>query len=139
MSERWIIDGSSSTPPYEQLRLQLLAGVRSGELAPGTRLPPVRSLAADLGIAPNTVARTYKELEAEGVLVTAGRRGTVVAPPDAEVSEEARRVAVECGDRLAALGLSPSEAARLIRAVYPADRTVTRPRTPAPPPRSPGA
>ena len=50
-----------------------------GTLIPGGRLPTVRSLAADLGIAAGTVARAYKELEASGLIESRRRRGTVVA------------------------------------------------------------
>ena len=70
-----VIDPRSPVPPFEQLRVQLLAQVQSGELAPGARLPTVRRLADDLGIAPNTVARTYRELEASGIIETRGRNG----------------------------------------------------------------
>lgn len=61
-------------PPYEQLRRQLAQLISSGALAPGQRLPPLRQLAADLGLAVGTVARTYRELEADG-LITARRGG----------------------------------------------------------------
>ncbi|MFE4719311.1 GntR family transcriptional regulator, partial [Streptomyces sp. NPDC056728] len=50
--------------------------VRSGRLAPGTRLPPYRSLAADLGVARNTVADAYAELVAEGWLTARQGSGT---------------------------------------------------------------
>lgn len=73
------VDAASSTAPYEQVRLQVLEHVDSGRLRPGDRLPTVRSLAERLGVAPGTVARTYRELEASGVVVTRGRAGTVVA------------------------------------------------------------
>lgn len=53
--------------------------IRSGRLAPGTRLPPYRSLAADLGIARNTVADAYAELVAEGWLSARQGSGTRVA------------------------------------------------------------
>ncbi|MEU8529545.1 PLP-dependent aminotransferase family protein [Streptomyces sp. NPDC048629] len=53
--------------------------VRGGRLAPGTRLPPYRSLAADLGIARNTVADAYAELVAEGWLTARQGSGTRVA------------------------------------------------------------
>ncbi|MEU3352950.1 PLP-dependent aminotransferase family protein [Streptomyces sp. NPDC037389] len=62
--------------------------VRTGRLAPGTRLPPYRSLAADLGVARNTVADAYAELAAEGWLIARQGSGTRVAhraePPRAE-------------------------------------------------------
>ena len=73
------IDAASSTPPYEQLRSQVAAQVADGRLPAGTRLPTVRQLAADLGIAANTVARAYRELEADGVVATRGRNGTIVS------------------------------------------------------------
>ena len=73
------VDTSTGVPPYEQVREGIRAQVESGSLAPGLRLPPVRSLAADLDLAPNTVARAYKELEALGVVETRGRAGTFVA------------------------------------------------------------
>jgi DNA-binding transcriptional regulator YhcF (GntR family) len=61
-------------PPYEQLRRQLAQLIGSGALTPGQRLPPLRQLAGDLGLAVGTVARTYRELEADG-LITARRGG----------------------------------------------------------------
>lgn len=73
------VDETSPVPPFEQLRTQLADAVRSGLLPPGTRLPTVRQLAGDLGIAPNTVAKTYKALEEEGLVRGQGRRGTLVA------------------------------------------------------------
>lgn len=73
------IDPAAEIPPYEQLRRQLIDQIQSGELPEETRLPAVRRLAADLGIAPGTVARAYKELETEGYLVGRGRHGTIVA------------------------------------------------------------
>lgn len=66
-------------PPYAQIRRQIAQQVEDGVLVPGTRLPAVRRLAGDLGLAPNTVARAYRELEAAGVVRTAGRNGTLVA------------------------------------------------------------
>ncbi|MGH3488708.1 MAG: GntR family transcriptional regulator [Actinopolymorphaceae bacterium] len=80
---RIAVDSASRVPPWRQVRDQILAQIDTGHLSVGTRLPPIRQLAADLGVAPGTVARAYKELEAEGVLQTARRHGTVVAaaPP----------------------------------------------------------
>jgi len=75
----WIIHSDSSTPPFEQLRQQIAADIASGELAPGERLPTVRSLAESLGLAVNTVARAYRELETIGVIRTEGRRGSFVS------------------------------------------------------------
>ncbi|MFV2018692.1 GntR family transcriptional regulator [Micromonospora sp. LOL_023] len=67
------------TPPYEQLRRQLVELIRYGVLAPGDRLPPVRQLASDLGLAAGTVARTYRELEMVGIVTSRRGGGTRVA------------------------------------------------------------
>lgn len=80
----WLqVDASSTVPIFEQLRTQVVAAVRDGRLAPGTRLPTVRDLAGRLDLAVNTVARTYRELESAGVVETRGRKGSFVARPDA--------------------------------------------------------
>lgn len=92
------LDRSSSVPLSVQLREAVAARVSSGRLAPGARVPTVRELAARLELAPNTVAKAYRELEAAGYLVGRGRRGTFVAevlpatPEDAVAGlEEAAR------------------------------------------------
>jgi len=73
------IDLEAATPPFEQVLSQISALVAVGELPPGTRLPTVRGLAGDLGVAAGTVARAYRELEMAGVVTTHRRQGTVVA------------------------------------------------------------
>ncbi|PRY30533.1 GntR family transcriptional regulator [Pseudosporangium ferrugineum] len=70
---------SDPTPPYEQLRRQLAALIRDGVVTAGERLPPLRQLAGDLGLAVGTVARTYRELEAAGLVESRRGRGTRVA------------------------------------------------------------
>ena len=77
------VDDGAATPPYEQLRQQVTTMVVTGQLPPGTRLPPIRQLAGDLGLAPGTVARAYRELESDGVLTSRGRKGTFTNAPDA--------------------------------------------------------
>ncbi len=72
------LDLQANVPPYEQVRSQLAGHVRTGTLAPGERLPTVRVLAADLGVATNTVARAYRELEQAGLVESRRRTGTVV-------------------------------------------------------------
>ncbi|MET3949365.1 GntR family transcriptional regulator [Arthrobacter sp. UYEF36] len=81
------VDLGSATPPYEQIRAQISSLIALGALAPGTRLPTVRSLAADLGIAAGTVARAYRELEQAGLIDTRRRNGTVVAGTPADETE----------------------------------------------------
>ena len=106
------LDPGSADAPFEQLRSQIASRAASGDLAPGARLPTVRALADQLALATNTVARAYKELEADGVVVTEGRRGTFVAAAQAPAD------AVEAADDYATtarrLGLTLSEATRLV-------------------------
>jgi GntR family transcriptional regulator len=73
------LDPGDPTPPYEQLRRQLADLIAAGRLGPGDRLPPLRQLAGDLGVAVGTVARTYRELEQEGLLTSRRGGGTRVA------------------------------------------------------------
>lgn len=87
------IDDADPTPPFEQIRLQLTDEIRSGNLAPGDRLPSVRQLAGDLRIAAGTVARAYSALESNGLLEST-RLGTRVRTVDAlptQAREAARR------------------------------------------------
>jgi len=92
------LDAASSLPPYEQLRSRVAAGVHDGSLPAGARLPTVRSLAGQLGLAVNTVAKAYRALEADGVIETRGRAGTFVssaalASPPTDVSASAADLA----------------------------------------------
>ena len=101
------IDPQASHPPFEQLRRQLIEQIASRQLPAGTRLPPVRRLAADLALAPNTVARAYRELEAEGYLITQGRNGTIIAPvaaPSDEIQQRAVELAAHYVAGMRALG-----------------------------------
>jgi GntR family transcriptional regulator len=86
------IDLSRPVPPYEQLRGQIAGLVAAAELPAGSRLPSVRQLAGDLGLAPGTVARAYSELEAEGLLVTRQRGGTFVAEPVPKEGDDPARL-----------------------------------------------
>lgn len=72
------VDMTSPVPPYEQLRVQIADLITLGTLRPDTRLPSVRQLAADLGLAVGTVVRAYHELEQTGLVEGRGRHGTVV-------------------------------------------------------------
>lgn len=74
-----VVDDALESPPYRQIADQIRAAIERGDLRPETALSPVRQLAGDLGVAPNTVARAYAELQSEGWLVGDGRRGTRVA------------------------------------------------------------
>jgi DNA-binding transcriptional regulator YhcF (GntR family) len=82
-------------PASKQLREQLAAAVSRGALLPGDRVLPVRAMAERLGLAPNTVAKAYRELEDGGWLEGRGRAGTfVTASPPREPPEQERALAV---------------------------------------------
>lgn len=110
------VDASDPTPPYEQLRRQLAAAIDEGVLADGARLPTVRQLAADLGIAPGTVMRAYAELEASGRVATRRAAGTRVigglAPSDP--GSELRDLAGRFVERARALGVRDDRIAEAV-------------------------
>lgn len=110
------VDQGSPEPPYAQVREGLRALVDSGDLAPGARLPTVRALAEDLGIAVNTVARAYRELEGLGVIETRGRSGSVVT--GGGVARTAREAAHAYVERLRALGVDETESLDLVRRAW---------------------
>jgi DNA-binding transcriptional regulator YhcF (GntR family) len=110
---RLTVDPGLAEPPFAQVRRQVTDQVDSGELTAGTRLPPVRQLAAELGLATNTVARAYRELEERGVIETRGRAGSFVS--GAGVDRAARAAARAYVERTEALGLSSLEALELVR------------------------
>ena len=74
------IDIANAQPVYEQIVQRVEQAILGGELAPGKPLPPIRQLANDLELNPNTVARAYRQLERNHIVATAGRRGTFVDP-----------------------------------------------------------
>lgn len=111
---------AAGAPPFEQLRVQLAARITDGSLAVGTRLPPVRALAGALGLAVNTVARAYRELESAGLVETAGRAGTRVAAGSDRARTELARAARRYADAARAAGVSQDEALRAVRAAIDA-------------------
>jgi DNA-binding transcriptional regulator YhcF (GntR family) len=114
------IDTTLAEALYDQVKRQISALVAAGELHPGDKLPTVRRLAEDLGLAPNTVARAYRELEVAGVLDTRGRAGTFVTGD--ERSRAARQAAAEYAQRARELGLSADEAMALVERSLASDR-----------------
>ncbi|MCC9196602.1 GntR family transcriptional regulator [Arthrobacter sp. zg-Y820] len=107
----WVrIDAASTVPPFEQLRVQILDAANEGRLAVGTRLPPVRALAARLGLAVNTVARAYRELEQAEVVTTRSRAGTVIAAAGDNGRRRVAEAARVFADSVRANGLDPQEA-----------------------------
>lgn len=85
-----VIDSASAVPPFEQVRAQLETAIAGGTLATGQRLPSVRQLAADLRLAPGTVARAYAALEVAGYVETRRGAGTRVAPRGPGAEDAAR-------------------------------------------------
>jgi DNA-binding transcriptional regulator YhcF (GntR family) len=107
---RFTVDGASGTPPSEQLRMQVVDAVRDGRLAAGAKLPTVRGLADELGLAVNTVAKAYKQLEADGVVEGRGRAGTFVSTAGDPVEQALQVAASAFADAAARLGV-PTDAA----------------------------
>jgi DNA-binding transcriptional regulator YhcF (GntR family) len=110
------IDPASSVPPYEQVRSQFARRITDRDLAVGTRLPTVRALAADLGLAVNTVARAYRELEEAGLIETRGRAGTVVSAAGQRGRERVLRAARSYAATAREQGLTTDEALDIVRA-----------------------
>lgn len=116
---RLTVDLASGVAPWRQIREQLTQYVASGALPVGTRLPTIRQLAADLGLAAGTVARAYRELEANGTLHTARRRGTVVAAlPPGTPTDPARTATEQYVTRLRAMGVDADTAVAAVRACF---------------------
>jgi GntR family transcriptional regulator len=76
------LDENSKDPPYVQIKSAITRLVTTGELPANAQLPTIRQLAGDLDLAPNTVARAYRELEVDGLIRSRGRRGTIVSSLD---------------------------------------------------------
>lgn len=85
------IDETTKQPPYDQIRTTITTAIAAGELVKGTRLPSIRQLAGDLGLANNTVARAYRELENQGLVRSLGRRGTTVVGLPGDVTDHTAR------------------------------------------------
>jgi DNA-binding transcriptional regulator YhcF (GntR family) len=109
MSLEITIDPDAAAAPYEQVRGQIAEKARAGELPVHYKLPTVRGLAEQLGLAANTVAKAYRALEADGVIETRGRHGTYIAAGDAQAREVAA-AATGYAQRVHRLGLDAAAA-----------------------------
>ncbi|MEU7035868.1 GntR family transcriptional regulator [Streptomyces sp. NPDC046237] len=122
MTLRITVDTDSSTAPYEQLRAQIAERARSGAVPVGYKLPTVRGLAEELGLAANTVAKAYKSLEADGVIETRGRHGTFVAAAGDAAARLAASAAATYAGEARRLGLTHEAASTAVtdalRAAY---------------------
>jgi len=106
-------------PVYQQIMSQIRGLIIQRKLLPGGRIPSVRELAAQAQVNPNTIQRAMNELEREGLLISGGTNGRTVTE-DLEVLERIRTqeltdLARECAERFRVFGLSPREAAELLR------------------------
>jgi DNA-binding transcriptional regulator YhcF (GntR family) len=119
-----VLDADSPVPPYEQLRAQFARQIQDRTLAVGTRLPTIRHLAADLGLAVNTVGRAYRELEEAGLIETRGRAGSFVSAAGEEARERARRAAADYAAVISSVGIDASEAIRIVEAALATESSV---------------
>jgi DNA-binding transcriptional regulator YhcF (GntR family) len=114
----WVrVDPHGAKPLFDQLRTQIIDGIRDGRLSPGSRLPTVRELAGKMSLAVNTVARAYRELESAGILETRGRFGTFVArmdPADAAMATAAHTFV----SAARALGVDKADAMRYVETAF---------------------
>jgi DNA-binding transcriptional regulator YhcF (GntR family) len=113
-----VLDAVSPVPPFEQVRAQLATQISAGVLVPGYRLPTVRRLAEDLGLAVNTVARAYRELEIAGLVQTRGRAGTVVSAAGDQARDRLRQAAQRYAAVAHDAGIDADEALRVVAAAF---------------------
>ena len=115
------IDAANPAPASEQVRTQLLNAVREGSLPPGAKLPTVRQLADQLGIAVNTVARAYRLLEEDGIVETFGRRGSFIANQGDAIQQQLQAAATQFARKAASLGVPFADAEQSVVAALRAE------------------
>jgi GntR family transcriptional regulator len=112
------LDRDDPESAYHQIARQLRTHIASGALAPGTLLPGVRSLASDLGVNMNTVARAYRVLEEQGFVRIRDRSGVEVAPPprrpDPDRKSSLQEELASLLIRMRQAGLTPDQLRRLV-------------------------
>ncbi|WP_442816632.1 GntR family transcriptional regulator [Streptomyces sp. NBC_01304] len=104
------IHHDAAVAPFEQVRVQISEQARGGKLPVGYKLPTVRGLAEELGLAANTVAKAYRALEADGVIETRGRNGTFIAAAGDAAERKAATAAAEYAEQARRLGLDRAAA-----------------------------
>ena len=87
---QFTLNATNGVPYYKQIILQVEMAIADGRLKTGQQLPTVRSLAVDLAVNPNTVARAYSELEIRGIVTTQQGTGTFISDKKVQVSEVER-------------------------------------------------
>lgn len=115
-----VVDTENGLAPWRQVHDQVIRAATTGALPEGTRLPPIRQLARDLGLASGTVARAYRELEAAGWVTTARARGTVVTIPSGRPDPASLLLAAaaEYADQARDLGADLNTALEAVRTAY---------------------
>jgi len=99
-----------------EVREQIIAGALDGSLPAGTKLPTVRALADELGLAVNTVAKAYRDLETAAVIETRGRAGSFVALSADSAERALQEAAVAYAARARSLGVDAARARAYIDA-----------------------
>lgn len=89
------LDAKSGVPFYKQIILQVEFAIADGRFVTGDQLPTVRSLAVDLKINPNTVARAYNEMEIRGIVMTQQGTGTFIGDKELRLTEVEREGMLE--------------------------------------------
>ncbi len=110
---------AGSAPAVDQIRDQIRGLIAAGRLAANERLPSVRQLAKDLGVAPGTVAKAYKTLESEGYLHTRTGGGTRVSAAASATPQAVMDAARTLADTSIRSQIDLDEATRLLRAIWP--------------------
>jgi GntR family transcriptional regulator len=116
-----IIDHTSKTPIYEQIKVQILSLITSGVLSPGDKLPSLRTMAADLSLNFNTIKKVFAQLEEDGVIVTVQGKGCFVADTAKDnraVMDRAENALREALATARASGVSQEAAARILSEMY---------------------
>jgi GntR family transcriptional regulator len=85
-----VLDRDAADAAYEQIASQVRSAIATGQLQAGTILPGVRTLASDLGVNLNTIARAYRRLEEQGFVRIRDRSGVEVVTPARQATREAR-------------------------------------------------
>ncbi|MBR1481385.1 MAG: GntR family transcriptional regulator [Ruminococcus sp.] len=115
------IDFAAREPIYEQLYNDVIKLAASGVIKPGDKLPPVRVVAADLGINPNTAAKAYRELENEGYIYSSVGRGSFLTDKLSENSAQKRLITDAFRNAVMeanAFGAEKEELLRILEEVY---------------------
>jgi DNA-binding transcriptional regulator YhcF (GntR family) len=112
------VDRQAEEAVYLQIARQIRSAIGAGSLPSGAPLPSVRSLASDLGLNLNTVARAYRMLEGEGFVEIRNRTGAIVAPPapraHPETKESLRQRLAEVLALMRQAGMRPEQVEMLV-------------------------